>query len=153
MSQTLEIYKKAGNEEFTKMIVNLAPYFGTIDPMFVELRPGYGEVKLPNTKKVHNHFASVHAIAMCNAAELAAGMMTDVSIPDSNRWIPVEMTVKYLKKAKTDLKVIADGSGIDWTVTGEIKVPVSIYDAEDNVVFTALITMSVNPKKKEEIKS
>lgn len=151
MSQALEIYKKTGNEDFTKMVVNLAPYFGTIDPMFVELRPGYGEVKFPNTKKVHNHFASVHAIAMCNAAELAAGMMTDVSIPDSNRWIPIEMTVKYLKKAKTDLKVIADGSGIDWSVTGEIKVPVNIYDTEDTVVFTALITMSVSPKKKEEL--
>ena len=147
MSQALEFYKKAGNEEFTKTVVVLAPYFGTIDPMFVELRPGYGEVKLPNTKKVHNHFGSVHAIAMCNAAELAAGMMTDVSIPETNRWIPVEMNVKYLKKAKTDLKVVADGSGIDWTATGGIKVPVSIYDTEGTVVFTALITMSVNPKK------
>lgn len=147
MSQALEFYKKAGNEEFTKTVVALAPYFGTIDPMFMELRPGYGEVKLPNTKKVHNHFGSVHAIAMCNAAELAAGMMTDVSIPETNRWIPVEMNVKYLKKAKTDLKVVADGSGIDWSATGGIKVPVSIYDTEGTVVFTALITMNVNPKK------
>jgi acyl-coenzyme A thioesterase PaaI-like protein len=147
MSQTLEVYKKVGNEEFTKIVTNMAPYFATIDPMFVDLRPGYAEVKLPNTRIVHNHLGSVHAIAMCNAAELAAGMMTEVSIPDTNRWIPIEMTVRYIKKAKTDLKVVANGTGLDWTVVGEVKVPVGVYDMEGQEVFTALITMSVKPKK------
>ena len=36
--------------------------------------------------------------AMCNMAELAGGLMTDVSIPQGSRWIPSGMTVKYLKK-------------------------------------------------------
>lgn len=147
MSQALEFYKKVGNEEFTKMIINGAPYFGTIDPVFVELKPGYAEVKFSNTKKVHNHLGSVHAIAMCNAAELAAGLMTEVSIPDTNRWIPIEMTVKYLKKAKTDLKIVADGTGINWALTGDIKVPVNVYNTEGEVVLTALITMNVSLKK------
>ena len=147
MNQTLEIYKSAGNEEFTKMVTGMAPYFSTIDPMFVDLKPGYAEVKLPNVKKVHNHLGTVHAIAMCNAAELAAGMMTEVSIPDTQRWIPVEMTVKYLKKAKTDLKVVATGSEIYWNVIGKITVPVSIYDAEGQEVFNAAITMDVSKKK------
>ncbi len=147
MSKTMEIYKQVGNAEFTKLVTGMAPYFETIDPEFIDLRPGYAEVKLPNTKKVHNHFGAVHAIAMCNAAELAAGMMTDVSIPDSNRWIPVEMTVHYLRKAKTDLKVVAKGSDIDWAATGNLKVPVSIYDTEGTEVFSALITMNVAAKK------
>lgn len=147
MSQALEFYKKVGNEEFTKMIINGAPYFGTIDPVFVELKPGYAEVKFPDTKKVHNHLGSVHAIAMCNAAELAAGLMTEVSIPETNRWIPIEMTVKYIKKAKTDLKIVADGTGIDWALTGDIKVPVNVYNTEGEVVLNALITMNVSLKK------
>ena len=89
----------------------------------------------------------MHASAMCNAAELVAGMMTEVSIPDSCRWIPTEMTVRYLAKAKTDLRVVANGEHIDWNVVGEIKVPVSIYDADGKEVFEAVITMKVSPKK------
>ncbi|MDI9481180.1 MAG: hotdog fold domain-containing protein [Syntrophomonadaceae bacterium] len=147
MSQILELYRSTNNNEFTKLITGAAPYFSTIDPMFVELKPGYAEITVPNTKNIHNHMGTVHAIAMCNAAELVAGMMTEVSIPDSYRWIPMEMTVRYLAKAKTDLRVIAKGQDIDWDVIGETKVPVSIYDADGKEVFTAIITMKVSLKK------
>lgn len=146
MSQTLELFRSAGNEAFTRMVTELAPYFSTIDPMFVELKPGYAEVRFPNTNKVHNHLGTVHAIAMCNAAELAAGMMTEVSIPDTRRWIPMEMTVKYLKKARTDLTVVASGSGIDWNADGNIPVPVSIRDTDGQEVLSAVITMKVSRK-------
>ncbi|WP_027359305.1 hotdog fold domain-containing protein [Desulforegula conservatrix] len=147
MSQTLEMYKASGNEAFTQLATEFAPYFSTIDPMFVDLRPGYAEVNVPNQKKIHNHLGTVHAIAMCNAAELVAGMMTDVSIPDTSRWIPTGMTVKYLAKAKTDLRAIAKGDSIDWNSTGNIDVPVVIYDADGKEVFTAAITMNVSNKK------
>jgi len=147
MSQVLELYRSTNNKEFTKLITQAAPYFSTIDPMFEELKPGYAEITVPNTKSIHNHMGTVHAIAMCNAAELVAGMMTEVSIPDSCRWIPTEMTVRYLAKAKTDLRVVANGEHIDWNVVGEIKVPVSIYDADGKEVFEAVITMKVSPKK------
>lgn len=147
MSQTLEMYKASGNEAFTQLATEFAPYFSTIDPMFVDLRPGYAEVNVPNQKKVHNHLGTVHAIAMCNAAELVAGMMTDVSIPETSRWIPTGMTVKYIAKAKTDLKAIAKGDSIDWSSTGNIDVPVVIYDTEGKEVFTATITMNVSNKK------
>lgn len=146
MSQALEIYKSSGNEAFTKLVIEMAPYFSTIEPMFVDLKPGYAEVMFPDTPKVHNHFGTVHAIAMCNAAELVAGMMTEVSIPDQYRWIPIEMNVRYLKKAKTDLKAVANGSGIDWLAGGNIPVPVSIYDTGGEEVFTAAITMKVSLK-------
>jgi acyl-coenzyme A thioesterase PaaI-like protein len=147
MNATLDLYKTAGNKDFTKMLTEFAPYFSTINPLFTELKPGYAEVKIPNTKSVHNHLGTVHAIAMCNAAELAAGTMTEASIPESHRWIPVEMTVKYLAKAKTDLLAVADGQNIDWTQTGDTKVPVTIYDADKKKVFTAEITMKISPKK------
>ncbi len=147
MRQTLELYKSTGNEDFSKLVTELAPYFSTINPMFVDLKPGYAEVMVPNTKSVHNHLGTVHAIAMCNAAELVAGMMTDVSIPDSYRWIPVGMTVEYLAKAKRDLKAVAIGDGIDWTAIGETKVPVSIYDTEGTEVLSAVITMKIDLKE------
>lgn len=147
MSQVLDLYRSTSNEEFTKLITETAPYFSTINPMFVELKPGYAEITVPNTRSIQNHMGTVHAIAMCNAAELVAGMMTEVSIPDTYRWIPMEMTVRYLAKAKTDLRAVAKGEDIDWNALGETKVPVSVYDAEGKEVFTAVITMKISLKK------
>ncbi|UZE21774.1 DUF4442 domain-containing protein [Pseudomonas sp. B21-056] len=90
-----------------------------------------------------NHLQSVHAIALCNAAELAGGMMTEVSIPSGARWIPKGMTVEYLAKAKTSVHAIADGSEIDWESFGDKVVPVDIFDEGGVKVFTARITMNV----------
>lgn len=146
MNRILEFYRSTDNETFTRAVTESAPYFSTISPLFLDLKPGYAEVKFPNTRSVQNHLGTVHAIAMCNAAELVAGMMTDVSIPDSHRWIPIEMTVKYLAKAKTDLRAVAYGDDIDWTVIGEIRVPISIYNTEEKEVFSAVITMKISPK-------
>ena len=143
MNQTLGMYQQMGNEAFSKAVTNFAPYFSTIAPMFTELRPGFAEVTFANRREVHNHIGTVHAIALCNAAELAAGTMTTVSIPDGRQWIPVGMTVQYLAKAKTDMRVVADGSAVDWAHIGDVQVPVDAYDAEDRRVFTATITMNL----------
>ena len=143
MSQALQFYQSAGNEAFSKMVCQMAPYFATIDPLFVELKPGYAEVKLPMRREVTNHLGTVHAIAMCNAAELVAGTMTDVSIPAGSRWIPKGMTVEYLAKAKSDLRAVADGSQLDFSKPGDIVVPVDLFDLDGQKVFTARITMNV----------
>ena len=80
MSWLSELYRSLGNERYAGAISELAPYFGTISPKFKELRPGYCSIVIPNTRAVHNHLGSMHAIAMCNGAELTAGLTTDVSI-------------------------------------------------------------------------
>lgn len=146
MSQLFDLYKAAGKTLFSKKICEIAPYFATIDPQFFELRPGYAEVTMPNTRKVHNHLGTVHAIAMCNLAEISAGLMTDVSIPETCRWIPIGMNVRYLAKARTDLRGVADGSKIDWQNPGDKDVPVRITDTEGIEVCTATITVKVSLK-------
>jgi acyl-coenzyme A thioesterase PaaI-like protein len=113
MSQMLQIFQQAGPAQFSAMISEVAPYFSTIAPQFVELRPGYAEVTFPKRREVLNHIGTVHAIALCNAAELVAGTMTDVSIPKGRRWIPRGMTVEYLAKAEGDVRAVADGLAID----------------------------------------
>ncbi|VXD00294.1 conserved hypothetical protein [Pseudomonas sp. 8Z] len=143
MSQMMQMYEQVGPAQFSAMIGQLAPYFASISPQFIELRPGYAEVTFPKRREVLNHLGTVHAIALCNAAELAAGTMTDVSIPTDYRWIPRGMTVEYLAKAKGDVRAIADGSAIDWTQEGDIKVPVMAY-VGDTAVFRAEITMYVS---------
>jgi acyl-coenzyme A thioesterase PaaI-like protein len=143
MSQFLELFNSAGPAAFSKMACQMAPYFSTINPEISELSPGHAVVLVPFRKEITNHLASVHAIALCNAAELAGGVMTDVSIPAAAKWIPKGMTVEYLAKAKSDIRAVADGSAIDWASGGDKVVPVDIFDEGGVKVFTARITMNV----------
>ena len=98
-------------------------------------------------RKVTNHIGTVHAIAMCNLAEIGAGTMTDATVPSHMRWIPRGMTVEYLAKARTDL--VADVK-IDplpsFQDAADIPVEVAVSDMNDQVVFRAIITMWVTPK-------
>ncbi|MDD0968815.1 MULTISPECIES: hotdog fold domain-containing protein [Pseudomonas] len=143
MSQFLSMFNSVGSQAFSQMACQVAPYFSTINPLVTELRPGSAQVQVPFRREITNHLGTVHAIALCNAAELAAGMMTDVSIPAGARWIPKGMTVEYLAKAKTDVTAVASGEALDWQTEGDKIVPVDVHDAEGKKVFTARITMNV----------
>ncbi|MBL0729875.1 hotdog fold domain-containing protein [Piscinibacter sp. HJYY11] len=143
MSQNLALFQQLGPEAFSAAIGNVAPYFASIEPQFIELRKGFAEVRVRNQRKVHNHIGTVHAIALCNGAELVAGTCTDVSIPQGARWLPIGMTVQYLAKAKTDIRVVTEADGVDWSKPGNIEVPVAAYDTEGTKVFNAVITMNV----------
>jgi acyl-coenzyme A thioesterase PaaI-like protein len=136
-----------GKTLFTRAICLKAPYFGSIDPHIEELRSGYCEVHIKDRRSVHNHLGTVHAIAMCNMAELAGGMATEVTVPADARWIPVGMTVEYLRKARGSLRAVATldpippyGDGVD--VIANVK----ILDPTDQSVMKAAITMRVSPK-------
>lgn len=92
------------------------------------LTPGRAEVHVPFRKEITNHLASVHAIALCDAAESAGGMMTEVFIPADARWIPKGLSVEYLAKTKCAVHAITDGSEIDWASAGDKVVSVDISD-------------------------
>lgn len=140
--------KPGGKWAFTRLICAKAPYFGSIRPKFAQLRPDYCEVGIRKRHAVLNHIGTVHAIAMCNMAELAGGLMTEVTVPTTHRWIPQGMTVEYLKKAETDLVAIATPAGVaDWSKAGPYLVDVVVKDTGGTVVFRASITMHVSPKK------
>lgn len=148
---TLQIWrtltsKPGGKWAFSRLLCIKAPYFGSISPRFSELRPDYCEVHVAKRRSILNHLGTVHAIAMCNMAELAGGTMTEVSIPSTHRWIPKGMTVEYLKKASSDLTAIATPLGeFDWSKPGEFLVAVDIKDLAGVPVFRAEISMWVSP--------
>ena len=105
-------------------------------------------MRIRKRRAVLNHIGTVHAIAMCNMAELAGGTMTEVTVPSTHRWIPKGMTVAYLKKATTDLVAVATPeSQADFSAPGEYKVAVAVRDAQEVTVFQASITMWVSPKQ------
>ncbi len=151
--KTLSLWKKleskpGGKWAFSKMICFKAPYFGSIKPLFSELRPEYCKILTKKRRAVLNHIGTVHAIAMCNMAEVAGGIMTEVTVPPTHRWIPIGMTVQYLKKAESNLSAVATPTAaLDLTAAGEYVVHVDVMDKNNTVVFTANITMWVSPKK------
>lgn len=150
---TLQLWQKCasapgGKWVFSKLLCTKAPFFGSISPRFEDLRPEYCEISVRKHRAVLNHLGTIHAIAMCNMAELAGGMMTEVTIPSTHRWIPKGMTVEYLKKASSDVRAIAKPlTEANWAQPGEYKVDVQVVDRDDQLVFKAVITMWVSPKK------
>lgn len=143
MSQALAMFNSVGGAQFSQMVCSMAPYFSTISPELTVLQPGRAEAVVPFRKEITNHLGSVHAIALCNAAEFVGGLMTDASIPFGARWIPKGMSVAYLAKAKGDIRAVADGSLVDWSASGDKEVDVTVTDADGKTVFTARITMNV----------
>ena len=146
--QTLKLYNKlkdfpGGRRIFTWGVCRTAPYFASIRPLTEDLRPGYARVTMKKRRKVENHIHTVHAIAMCNLAEIVMGLVTEVSIPPGARWIPVGMTVAYLRKATTDMTGSADVSHLDWSGDGNFVVPVKVTDTQQQLVFTADITVNI----------
>jgi len=139
--------KPGGKWLFSRIVCLKAPYFASIRPTFVDLRPGRSEIKAPLRRAVTNHIGTFHAIAMCNMAELAGGTLTDVSIPLTHRWIPKGMTVEYLKKAETDLRAVAElPASVAWTDAQELPVTVNVLDTAGQTVFRAVIRMWVTKK-------
>ena len=140
--------KPFGKAVFSRAICWKAPYFASIAPRFQELRPGHARVTMRLRRAVTNHIGTVHAIAMCNLAELAAGTMTEISIPESMRWLPKGMQVDYLKKAASDVEATATMAEVVEGVAREVPVTVEVRDRAAEVVCRAVITMWVTPRKK-----
>jgi acyl-coenzyme A thioesterase PaaI-like protein len=133
---------------FARAVCRRAPYFGTIKPFFVELAPAVCRVGMRKRRSVENHIRTVHALAMGNLCELAAGMVTEVTIPTTLRWIPRGMTIEYLRKAESGVTATARLTKTEWTGGPEtVAVPVSVVDQSGTEVVRAVITMYVTPKK------
>jgi acyl-coenzyme A thioesterase PaaI-like protein len=152
MNQALRMYNSLsrfplGKHLFSKLLCWKAPYYSTIHPRFIELRPGYAEIAINNRRAIHNHIQSVHAGAMCNLAELLGGLTLDISIPEHLRWIPSGMQVKYLKIARTDLRGTCEIPEPNKIAVGRLPVAVSVFDNANAEVFSAVIEMHVTEKR------
>jgi uncharacterized protein (TIGR00369 family) len=137
-----------GKALFSGLICWKAPYFASIRPRFEEFRPGFARVSMRKRRAVTNHIGTVHAIAMCNLAEIAAGTMTEASIPSTMRWLPKGMQVDYLRKAETDVEAVATLADVSEGPARDVPVLVEVKDRAGEVVCRATITMWVSPRKK-----
>ena len=137
-----------GSRLFSAAAMVRVPYFASIVPHVVRMEPGFAEVTVPKWFFVYNHLHTVHAIASCNAAEIAMGMLMEATVPTSHRWIPKSMNVAYRQKATTSLRAQARLDPPDFTTLTdgtEIVVPVSVVDKSGAEVVHADITTWVTP--------
>ncbi|SFS07569.1 Acyl-coenzyme A thioesterase PaaI, contains HGG motif [Dyella sp. OK004] len=155
MSAALSAWRRlvswpCGQWLFSRLICFKAPYFATIAPRFLVLEPGRCEIRIRDRRRVHNHIGTVHAIALCNLAELSGGTMTDISIPSSMRWIPKGMSVEYLAKAVGAMHAVAtpERAAVESTEGYEWPVAISVRDAGGQEVFRARISMWVSPRSR-----
>lgn len=126
------------------------PYFATVLPRVTALAPGCCEVRAPKWWGVRNHLGTFHAIAACNLAEVAMGMLAEATVPVTHRWIPKAMTTRYVAAAETGLRAVARldpipdfGALPDGT---DLTVPVRIIDADGNEVVRVEITVWITAR-------
>ncbi|HLR83761.1 MAG TPA: hotdog fold domain-containing protein [Nocardioidaceae bacterium] len=151
MASTYDLYQRVTRFPFGDRIFSLAftmraPYFRTVRPRVTDLRPHYAAVRLPKRKAVHNHIATIHAIAVCNGLEAAMGMLAEATTPRGWRWLPKGMEVSYVAKATSDLICVAETSQSDWDAAPEV--PVHVYATRDDgtVVVEGTIHLWVTQK-------
>src|SRR5699024_2884585 len=130
-----------------------APYFRTVLPHVREMKPGHCVVTAPKGWGVQNHIGSFHAIAACNLAEVAMGMLCEASVPTTHRWVPKGMNTNYRKISKGGLTATATADLPDFAeITPEsggrdLEVRIDLVDSEGTLVQDAVITCWLTAKK------
>ena len=125
-----------------------APYFLTAAPVISELDETHSRVWMANWWLTHNHIGTVHAIASCNLAEYAMGVLAEAAVPASHRWIPMGMDVRYLATAKTSVTADAWWAAAPAFSTGkeDATVEVAIRDADGTEAVHADIRLRISPR-------
>ena len=113
----------------------------------LQYEAGECRIRIADRRGVRNHIGTVHAIALCNMAEMAGGLATDATIPAGTRWIPKGMSVRYLKKASGRMTATAQVPALaDAAVAQDLHALVEVRDDAGEIVFDADIVMWVSPK-------
>lgn len=140
-----------GRRLFSVALRARVPYFATVLPTVQVMEPGRCEVTAPKWWPVHNHLGTFHAIAVCNLAETAMGMLCEATVPASHRWIPQAMEVRYPAKATTALRAVAALETLPDFAAAEdsfaLPVPITVYDTAGVVVLEATITVWVTRRR------
>lgn len=152
--RVLELYRRLatispGGRLFSWLICRRAPYFATIRPRITALDGEHCIAVMQHRRAVQNHIGTVHAIALCNLAELTAGVLAEACLPVSMRWIPKGMEVEYLARARGPMRAEAQPAvpPVHADSGYELPIRVTVRDRDDTDVFRARIRMWVTPRQ------
>lgn len=134
-----------GRWKFTRAVCRRAPYFASLKPHFLELRPAVCVVLMPRYPATAGPARSVHALAIANLCELAADLVTEVTVPAGMSWQSRGMTIEYLRRAESDVTATARLNKTEWVESQNVAVPVTAVDRNGSEVVRAVITVRVEP--------
>lgn len=131
---------------FNRMLGRSIPYTGSISPRVVELRPGYAKVEMRDRRAVRNHLQSIHAVALCNLAEVTSGLAMTCGLSAQTRGIVTRLTIDYAKKARGTLVAISECNPPEATEDRLFEVTAAIHDASGDEVARATAQWKIGPR-------
>jgi uncharacterized protein (TIGR00369 family) len=123
-----------GKMVFSWLVGWMTPYTGTLGARIEELEPGWCRASLRDRRRVRNHLASVHAMALANFAELASGLATLTALEPGVQGIVTGFTIDYVKKARGQLSAACRVSVSEISSEREQDAVVAITDPQGDVV-------------------
>lgn len=138
-----------GGPWFFSRLVGLAvPYSGSIGAAVEWLAPGQTRVSLADHRRVRNHLGSIHACALANLGELALGLALTALQPSDGRFIPVRLSLDYLKKARGKLTCEVKLPYSDWADDAVWETEAFIRDESGDAVCRVTASYKVGRKPK-----
>lgn len=134
-----------GSHIFDRLLGAAIPYTGALGSHVVTLEPGYARVRLAERRAVRNHLRSIHAIALCNLAELTGNLALAYSLPADSRFIVTKLSIEYKKKARGTVFAECRCTPPSSSERQEYELHVSITDQGGAVLASATLTTLVSP--------
>jgi len=134
-----------GTRLFSLLVGWRTPYSGTIGARVAELEPGWCQVTLRDRRRVRNHLASVHAMALANLAEMASGLAVLVGLPPGVQGIVTGFSISYLKKARGLLTAECRANGLQVSAEQEYEALVTVTDPQGDIVAHATARWRLRP--------
>lgn len=136
-----------GKTLFSLLVGRMTPYTGTLGARVEALEPGWCRATLRDRRRVRNHLASVHAMALANFAELAGGLAVLTALPPGVQGIVTAFTISYIKKARGRLVAECRAAVSAVTAEREQEVSVAMADEQGDVVARATATWRLRPPR------
>jgi len=136
-----------GKAVFSWLLGRMTPYSGTIGARVETLEPGFCRVALRDRRRVRNHLASVHAMALANVAEMASGLAVLTGLAPGVQGIVTGFSISYQKKARGHLIAECRVTGLEVTAEREQEATVTVCDAAGDVVARATAQWRLRPPR------